>query len=161
MIERWAETENKLYEVSTFGRVRNKKTHKLLKQQVVQRYMYVWLSGKPYRVHRLVATAFIPNTEFKPEVNHINCNKFDNRVENLEWVTRTENYEHALRTGVGVAKKRVKNTKTGKEYDSIEEAARDVNRPVEKIRDCLHGRRSSAGWKFILPEKIVFESLGV
>lgn len=60
-------------------------------------YKVVRLSGKQYKHHRIIAQEFIPNPENKPQVNHINWIKTDNRIENLEWVTQSENELHKFR----------------------------------------------------------------
>ena len=63
-------------------------------------YHEIVLNGKPYRVHRLVAEAFIPNTENKPCINHKDGNKQNNNADNLEWCTHSENTIHSFKNGL-------------------------------------------------------------
>ena len=92
------------YEVSNLGNVKNVNKTTYLALSSWSGYYKVRLGsrGGDYLVHRLVAQAFIPNPDNKPQVNHINGNKKDNRVENLEWVTVKENIQHAFKTGLHV-----------------------------------------------------------
>lgn len=79
------------YEISNLARIRNKKTQKILTQQIKDGYKVIILNGKHYRVHRLLAKAFIENPLNKECVDHINCNTIDNNLINLRWVTKNEN----------------------------------------------------------------------
>ena len=100
--EQWkVSPDNERYEVSSLGRVRNKKRKNLVKQKITfDGYHRVCLSesgyrnGKSWSVARLVARAFIPNQENLPQVNHIDGNKDNNSVLNLEWVTAKQNIAH-------------------------------------------------------------------
>lgn len=110
MIELWKPVVGfeDIFEVSSFGQVYSKRTNKILKQHL-NKSGYVTVTtkiggrkgfNKCFKVHRLVAEAFIDNTENKPYVNHINGVKSSNNVDNLEWCTASENTDHAIAKGL-------------------------------------------------------------
>lgn len=136
MIEEWRQIPGYegLYEVSSYGRVRNSKTYRILKHWTTFGYLMVGLSGrKKFYVHRLVAETFIPNIEKLPQVNHKDEDKTNNRVDNLEWCTAKYNINYGSRT------ERQKNTNissglwTGMSKNDYAKQYRKNN--AEKIRD--------------------------
>ena len=104
------------------------------------------------QVHRLVAEAFIVNTDKKAQVNHINGLKTDNRVENLEWCTQSENQLHRHRVlSHKPYGKPVICIEKNETYSSTREAARQFGIDCSAIGKCCRGRRKTAGgyhWKY-------------
>ena len=99
--------ENPDYMISDHGRVLSfkRKVKVILRSDIYAAgYEAVWLRQKgvkiPYFVHRLVATAFIPNPEHLPQINHLDGNTMNNHVSNLEWCDAYTNIMHAVRTGL-------------------------------------------------------------
>ena len=150
-MEDWRDVRgNPGYEVSSSGEVKNIKTGKILKPgRHRQGYSMVHLSDQNVvhgkTVHRLVAEAFIPNPEQKPQVNHIDGNKSNNQVSNLEWNTGSENTVHAYRTGLfdGRPKVSVKIVETGEVFESVQRCAETIGGNKGNISSCMHGRLDS------------------
>lgn len=131
------------YMISSFGRVksllRNKENILALKDIRGYKNACLWSKEQKRRtiqVHRIVANHFIPNPLNKPQVNHINHKKDDNRVENLEWVTNSENVKHSYldnnRTQKGennnaskYTNELIMNIKKNGKYDTFEKMGKD------------------------------------
>jgi len=117
MKEVWKELEYG-YSVSNIGRVKNRFDN-IKKNTLHHRgYLTTRYNKTMYSVHRLVAIAFIPNPENKPEINHKDGNKQNNHVDNLEWCTRKENIDHAFRLGLS-SNKGEKNPRSKLNWDSV------------------------------------------
>lgn len=161
-----------LYQISNYGSVKSldryvkhyKGGSKLIKgkniaPKIDKGYLRIKLcklgEKKYYTVHRLVALTFINNPNNLPVINHIDGDKLNNHISNLEWCTISDNTQHAYDTGLcdeGKAKlseyhkKPVRCTTTGKEFSSIQEAAKyyHINNSCT-ITKCCKGKTQSAG----------------
>lgn len=98
------------YLISENGDIFNKKFNRWLNPQASGTLRYkmcsIFIDGKRYRetVHRLVANAFLDNPENLPQINHIDGNKMNNHVDNLEWITGRDNITHQFETGISKGK---------------------------------------------------------
>lgn len=139
--------------VGSWGGVVFKETHLIKQRQDRLGYLRIKLSINNtewrYSSHRLVAKYFVVNPENKPEVNHKNGIKTDNKAINLEWCTRSENMLHADKNGLrvmpkggehGMAKE-ILNLETGIYYGTIREAANAHGLHESSLQHFLSGRR--------------------
>lgn len=150
------------YSISDQGQVRNDKTGRILSNSLQNGYYSIRISiapnvGKHFRINRLVAQAFIDNPENKPYVNHIDGNKMNNNINNLEWVSPSENAIHAYKTNLRLPNR----TKGVYQYsldgelimffESLHEAEQETGIPQPKITEVCCGSRRSAGefqWRY-------------
>ena len=153
-----------LYEVSDQGRVKSLKFRKerIMKQLITPKgYIRVGLRKNGYqkmcKVHRLVAQTFIPNPQNLPQVNHIDENPSNNKVENLEWCDAKYNNNygtHNRRIADKKSKPVIQYTKSGelvREWKSIKDVERNLGYYSQNISQCCTGRYKSAYnfiWKF-------------
>lgn len=166
----WKSIGNTGYQISDFGKVKNKHG-KILRPGFRKGYEYITICGIRYSIHRLVALAFIPNPDDKPEIDHINAIRTDNSVENLRWVTRKENQQNPIsRNNKSMVKRGKlcywfgKQSVTRKsvcqytkdnifiaKFDCMMDATKKTGIDTGSISMCCNNKRKSAGgfvWKF-------------
>lgn len=153
--------KNDKYEITPHGDVRNRKTGRILKGGI-NNSGYRTIHLKKYEtefVHRLVAETFIPNDSpsIKKDVNHIDGNKLNNDVTNLEWVSRSDNVRHAYANGLnrpsggGQNRRTVRVVETGEIFASQEACAKAIGGSVAGVSMAINGkRRSHKGYHFEL-----------
>lgn len=149
-MEEWKRIRDYDYEVSTEGRVKNMQTGKILKQYenhsgYLRVRLYKDKKGKYFRVHRLVAEAFIPNPNGFIEVDHLDKNRQNNHVDNLQWI----NHKEHIRKNHG---KMIRCVETGEIYDNIRQASEETDLSYKALSKCLTGGSKTCGgmhWEYV------------
>lgn len=147
------------YQISNQGRVYSIRAHKYLSQTIVGKgylRVYLWHDGikKGELVHRLVAIHFLDNSNNLPQVNHIDENKENNCVDNLEWVDAKTNLNAGTvqERKARACGKAVRCIELNKTFESIAKAAKELGINAPNINACLKGKQKTSGgyhWEYI------------
>lgn len=149
-MEKWVDAiDYPMYEVSDCGRIRNKKTGRILKSYI-DKHGYPRLTLRknkvqyPVKVHRVEATSFYGRHEGM-DVNHIDGDKTNNNLSNLEFCTRKENIRHAFVNGLKSPSREmpIMVVETGKTFRSIRECSRSEGYDESAICKCLSGKQDN------------------
>lgn len=150
--EEWRSVRDTQYQVSSLGRVRSRGDRVLRESLSSGGYRRLSLradnKNRSVCVHRLVAEAFLPNPEGRPEVDHLNRNRVDNRVANLRWVSHADNSANRAPSGKGPARKVEQRglVKVGASVRSAAEGAGCHSNTIWKC--CKSGGGLAAGWRW-------------
>lgn len=146
-----------LYGVTSCGRIWSYRSKRFLIPNKTQKgYLHTALTKngvtKTYKTHRLVAEAYIPNPNGLPQVNHIDEDKTNNCVNNLEWCDSKYNINFGTRNerSAKARRKKIQCVETNEIFNSLTEAAKNKNINIGHISECIHGRRNTCGgyhWK--------------
>jgi len=132
------------YYISNLGRFKTPNGHIKENYKHYTGYKRLRIGDKKYLIHRLVALTFLPNPKNKPFVNHIDGNKLNNNLSNLEWVTCLENNIHSIKSGLSKSTKKIIqydiNMNLIKEFDSINDASKELKIHKNTIISNLKGR---------------------
>ncbi len=171
MIESWLTIaiENCYYKISTHGNIKNS-DGRILKPYNSQKYKQIKLVingvSKGFLIHRLVAMTFLFNIENKECVNHIDGNKSNNNVTNLEWVTNSENGIHSIKVlkNGGKSKSVLQYTDDGKfikRFESAKIASEETNVSISTIRKCIYEKKSSKGFRWEYEIEIIHQDVNL